>query len=68
MDRKEVACPAVVHNIAFSAVVIKGFKPLDNGRARSEKNKCFLCKRPFQCVERFLKVKEKWKSGSLLFF
>ena len=58
VDRKEVACPAVVHNTAFS-VVIKGFKPLDNGRAKSETNKCFLYKRPFQCVKRFLKVKEK---------
>ena len=58
VDRKEVACLAVVHNIAFS-VDIKGFKPLDNGRAKSERNKCFLYKTPFQCVKRFLKVKEK---------
>ena len=58
MDRKEVACPAVVHNTAFS-VVIKGFKPLDNGRAKSERNECFLYKTPFQSVESFLKVKEK---------
>ena len=43
MDRKEVACLAVVHNTAFS-VVIKGFKPLDNGKAKSERNKCFFYK------------------------
>ena len=49
---------SVVHDTAFS-VVIKGFKLLDNGRAKSERNKCFLYKRPFQCVKRFLKVKEK---------
>ena len=64
VDRKEVACPAVVHNTAF-IVVIKGFKPLDNGRAKSERNKCFLYKRPVQCVKRFLKVKEKYKSRNI---
>ena len=58
MDRKEVASPAIVHNTAFS-VVIKGFKPLGNGRAKSERNDCFLYKRPFQCVKSFLKVKKK---------
>ena len=43
MDRVavEVACPAIVHNTAFSAV-IKGFKPLGNGRTKSERNKCFF--------------------------
>ena len=58
MDRKEVACPTVVHNTAFD-VVVEGFKPLDNGWAKPERNKCFLYKRPFQCVKCFLKVKEK---------
>ena len=41
VDRKEVACAAVVHNTAFS-VVIKRFKPLDNGRAKTERNKRFF--------------------------
>ena len=41
MDRKEVACPAVAHYTAIS-VVIMGFKALDNGRAKSERNNCFL--------------------------
>ena len=43
MDRvaDEVACPAIAYNTAFS-VVIKGFKPLGNGRTKSERNKCFF--------------------------
>ena len=36
----------VVHNTAFS-VVIKRFKPLNNGRAKTERNKRFLYKRQF---------------------
>ena len=58
MNQKEVACPAIIQNIAFS-IVIKGFEPLDNGRAKTEGNKCFSFKRPFQCIKSFLKVKEK---------
>ena len=41
VGQKEVACPAVVHNTAFS-VVIKGFTTLDNGRAKTERNRCFF--------------------------
>jgi len=58
VDQKEVACPAIIQNTACS-IVIKGFEPLDNGRAKTEPNKCFLYKRPFQCAKSFLKVKEK---------
>ena len=63
MDRKEVACPPVVHNTAFR-VVIESFEPLNNGRAKSKRKKYFLYKRPFQRVKGFLKVKEKWESGN----
>ena len=41
VDRKEVACLTVVHNTAFD-VVVEGFKPLDNGRAKPERNKFFV--------------------------
>ena len=58
MDRKEVACPPVVHNTAFR-FVIERFEPLNNRRAKAERKKCFLYKRPFQLVKGFLKVKEK---------
>ena len=61
MDRKEVACPPVVHTVHNTAfrVVIESFEPLNNGRAKSKRKKCFLYKRPFQRVKGFLKVKEK---------
>ena len=55
MGRKEVARPAVVHNTTFS-VVIKGFKPLDNGRANTVINT--FCMKGNSNVKGFLKVNE----------
>ena len=65
MNRKEVACPTVVHNTAFD-VVVEGFKPLDNGRAKPERNKCFLYKRPFHVSNAFSKSRKSRSPGIFL--
>ena len=63
MDQKEVACPPVVHNTAFR-VVIESFEPLNNGRAKSKRKKCFCIKGHSNVSKAFSKSRKSSSPGN----